>query len=229
MSEQSQREALVALIAAQRGKRDRSAIREALIRDGADAALVDQALAQVFDAAPTPAPTAQVYDAPAEPRAPERLVVPEPANVERIRAYLEQHRDRYDREALRRQLLTDGQSREAVDLAIAQVFGLQVTAAPNATPVKTGTRTVVLTFLGLTLLNLVAATGLGYIATDADQLALALVPGLLLIGLEIAAMVYYRPRNRPRSRGIMWALIIALPFVAFGLLLGWCVALLQNI
>lgn len=46
----------------------------------------------------------------------------EPEEIAQIRAYLEEHRITYDREALRRQLLADGYSPYTVDLAITQVY-----------------------------------------------------------------------------------------------------------
>ena len=46
-----------------------------------------------------------------------------PEELAQIRAYLEQHRATYDREALRRKLLADGSTPAVVDLAITQVYG----------------------------------------------------------------------------------------------------------
>ena len=224
MSEHSQLDALVALITAQRGQYDRATIREQLVRDGADPGLVDQALARVFDEPHR----AAVYDVPAAP-IPARVIVPEPATVEQIRRYLETHRGTYDREALRQQLIKDGQPREAIDLAFAQVFGLSVTAAPALAQQPSSNGRIFLIFLGVTALNLVLSGGLAYAATLTEQVLVALLPGILLLGAEIAAMVRYRERNRALSRGIMWALIAALPVIAFGLLLGWCVAIIQTL
>jgi hypothetical protein len=42
--------------------------------------------------------------------------------IAQIRAYLEKHRAAYDREALRRKLLADGFTADAVDLAMTQVY-----------------------------------------------------------------------------------------------------------
>ena len=54
-------------------------------------------------------------------------------NVARIRAYLEQHRQTYDKQALRTKLLNDGHDPAAVELALAQVYGFEV--APGPAPV----------------------------------------------------------------------------------------------
>ena len=47
----------------------------------------------------------------------------EPEEVARIRAYLEQHRATYDREALRRKLVAEGSTPEAVDQAMTEAYG----------------------------------------------------------------------------------------------------------
>jgi hypothetical protein len=52
-------------------------------------------------------------------------------DIARIRAYLEQHLDTYDREALRQQLLKDGHDPQAVDIAMAQVYSFQSQQTKN--------------------------------------------------------------------------------------------------
>jgi hypothetical protein len=148
-------------------------------------------------------------------------------SVERIRNYLEQHRDTYDRDALRRKLLNDGQPAQAVDLAIAQVYGLHVTAAQAPVEPAPSRRPFLLTLLGVLLLNFVASCTLttilfssGFAAPGAFLLA-ALIP------LELAIMAYFWRRNHPVARGFMWALIGSLPVIAMGLLLGFCVAIIS--
>ena len=72
--------------------------------------------------------------------------------VARIRDYLEQHRQTYDRDALRQQLLADGHPAEAVDLAIAQVYGVQVTG-PVQQPARDTRAKLALVILGTLLVN----------------------------------------------------------------------------
>lgn len=146
----------------------------------------------------------------------------------RLRAYLEQHRATYTQEALRKQLLADGQPAQQVDLAIAQVYGFAVpgtTAAP-APPAQTtriiliAAATFLVNYLGIPLL----LWGLAQIRNDA-ALLLAFAPLLVELG---AAIGLWR-RNRTVARGLAWALAASLlPLGAAVLLFGICLALLGT-
>lgn len=147
--------------------------------------------------------------------------------VQQIRSYLEQHRDTYDREALRRKLLSDGHSPQAVDLAFAQAYGLPVNAAQAPSDPPENRAPFLATLFGVLLLNFVAScllTTIMFTNNVPPENALLMA---VLIPLELAIMAYFWRRNRPVARGFMWALIGSLPVVAMGLLLGFCVAIIN--
>lgn len=147
------------------------------------------------------------------------------ATVARIRAYLEQHRYTYERDVLRQKLIDDGAPPQAVDLAIAQVYGFDVqgTSTPAAT---SNVLTIVLLGFGVFLLNY-AASFLTLAASNGSEYAL-IVPAVLALGELVAAIVLWR-RRPPIARGLAWGLAGSLiPLVLLALLFGICIALLGG-
>jgi hypothetical protein len=153
-----------------------------------------------------------------------------------IRAYLEQHRATYDREALRQKLLADGHNREAVELAMAQVYGLQVAPQPAPASGSTVSRYWLL-ILGVVLLNvmLLPASIVVTVNSELAQTALALLAGglapvIVVLLLETGAILYWR-RTRPQlSRALLIGVGASLGMVVpLALLFGACVALIMGI
>lgn len=214
MTNQPQLDALIAWIEQQRGSVDHETIRQQLIQSGTAPQLVDQALAQVYGAAPY-APLPQLQTA------------ARPDSVARIRAYLEQHKQTYTREALQRKLLEDGHDPQAVDLALAQAYGFEV-AATGAPPPQSRTQTIVLTALGIFVLNYVLWALISALTIDSNfETGLALIAGM--VAVEVAAAVALRSRNRAVSRGLAWGIALSLlPVVALALLFGICLALIGG-
>ncbi|HEX6293199.1 MAG TPA: hypothetical protein VFZ66_28715 [Herpetosiphonaceae bacterium] len=215
MTNQPQLDALIGYIQQHRQSADRAAIRQRLLQDGADPQLVEQALAQVYGAEPA-----------AQPIAPDSQAADQPDSVERITAYLEQHRQTYTQEALRQKLLADGHEPQAVDLAAAQVYGFAV--RPSGKPEVSDRRTVVLTALGLFVLNYVVWMALGLISFNVAPIEILwLIPTLVV--LEIAAAVAARTRSRAVARGLAWGIAISmLPVVALALFFGICLAIIYS-
>ncbi len=157
----------------------------------------------------------------------------DPQHVARIRAYLEEHRGTYERQALRGKLLEDGHDPEAVELALAQTYGFEV--APSSPPTGTNTTTpLLLAITGTLLFNYVllpilVVLLLQVVATDATSFFIGvIVPGVLALVVEVGAAVALR-RERPAvARGIGWGILISLiPVAGLALLFGACVALLR--
>jgi hypothetical protein len=161
----------------------------------------------------------------------------DPDRVARIRAYLEQHRDSYDREALRQQLLADGHDPQAIDLAMAQVFGLQVGPQPNATAERDAsfnTTQFALIIIGIVALNFLLLCGafsatVNLISDGTDFTILLAASTLLPLLIEGGAAWALRRRNRTVSRGLMWGAIASGVLLLLGvLLIGACFALLSG-
>jgi hypothetical protein len=157
----------------------------------------------------------------------------DPEDVARIRAYLQQHKETYEQQALRAKLLEDGHDPQAVELALAQTYGFQV--APSTPPVggnTTGRLLLVITgtlLFNYVVLPIIVVLLLQVGATDATSFFLgAIVPTVLALVVEVGAALALR-RTRPVvARGIGWGILISLiPVAGLALLFGACVALLR--
>lgn len=234
MPEQPQLAAIVTYLQTHRATHDRELLRQRLLHDGAPEDLVDQAIALVYG----PDDTTTSSNTSADPLTPINTASPTPSLpssiniaaaspdvVGRIQNYLEQHRHTYDREALRHKLLADGHPMQAVDLAMAQVYGLSVTSPEMPSDPPTSRTPFLLSLFGVLLLNFVASCTLTTIMFSTDFSPSNVFVMAALIPIELAIMAYFWRRNRPAARGFMWALIASLPVVAMGLLLGFCVAI----
>lgn len=154
--------------------------------------------------------------------------------IAHIRAYLEQHGDTYDRDALRQRLLADGHDPEAVDLAMAQVYGLQVTPQP-APGIDQGssynTTLFVVVMIGTVVLNIILFCSAGSITARGflEDQALTLAVGLGLLSplvIEGVASLLMRRRNAAVSRGLMWgAIATAVVLMLAVLLIGVCIVI----
>ncbi len=235
MPEDPQLHAIVTYLQTHRATHDRELLRQQLLHDGAPADLVDQAMEQVYGqstaaptnpAAPTSTPESNVGSE--QSTSPSVSSMNNPAEVERIRSYLEQHRDTYDREALRRKLLNDGLAPQAVDLAFAQVYGLTIPAAEVPPDPQANRRPFLVTLFGVLLLNFVAGCTFSGIIFTLQAFNPSMFLLAALIPLEMAIMAYFWRRNHPVARGFMWALIGSLPVVAMGLLLGFCIGIVSS-
>lgn len=223
MTDQNQLDALIAHIQQQRATADRDTIRQQLLAAGAPQPLVDQALAQVYGSEPvtTPATTVITSSPPAF----------ESVSVDRIRAYLEQHKQTYTREALRERLIQDGHNPQAVDLAIAQAYGFQVSNTTPAPP-QTNRTQFILTIAGVFLFNYIVWTILLVVGLNNSDSVLTIglwaVPIMLIVEGMAAAVL--RGRNRTLSRGLSWGIgLTVLPLVTLGLLFGICLAILGGL
>jgi hypothetical protein len=155
----------------------------------------------------------------------------DPEYVARIRAYLEEHRHAYDRDALRQKLLADGHSAEAVDLASAQVYGFQVGTAAAPAP-RSNTPGFLSSLLGVLALNFVGLpillTLLGRITGFGLAINL-LIMLLALVGEGVVAGVLWR-RNQPVARGLAWGVAGSLaPLLLLLVLFGICLALIGGL
>jgi hypothetical protein len=165
----------------------------------------------------------------------------EPDDTARIRAYLEQHRATYDRAALRAKLLEDGHDAESVDLAMAQVYGFEVTppgSPPSSPPVDDTRKRVILIAVGTFLANysILPALAIGVVGTGnfagSSFLSAFSVVGVvpLVLLLEGLAVLLLRRRNATWSRGLGWGLVVSLiPLIGLALLFGICVALISTL
>ncbi len=147
--------------------------------------------------------------------------------VARIRAYLEQHRHSYDRDTLRRKLLDEGYDPQAVDQAMAEVYGLKVESRAAQASGDITTQ-VLLVAAGIFLLNLLLLPILATVLLRSGAGSWTWLV-LLCIPLEIVAAIAFRKRNRTVTRGILWGLGATLALVAFvALLFGICIAILST-
>lgn len=152
----------------------------------------------------------------------------EPDQVERIRAYLEQHRYAYDRDMLRKQLLADGHAPENIDLAMARVYGFQVGSTQQATPATSNTR-YVLAGIGVFLLNVFALPFV--LSLLSGSVSFAIMSELYAAAMlaEIIAVAVLRRRNRPLARTLGFGVLGTIVPIALGLVLfGICVAMLRS-
>lgn len=137
----------------------------------------------------------------------------DPEAVAHVRAYLEQHRATYTRDALRKQLLADGHDPQAVDQALAEVYFAPENAPPNPIQRKSNILVILLVVVGTVLLN----ASLCVVTINTNWLFL--LAGLVL---EVIAIVYFW-RSRPSAaRGILWGIlasvllvVAAIAFVVF--------------
>lgn len=214
MTDQNQLDTLIARIQEVRPTTDRDTIRQRLLAAGAPTQLVDQALAQVYEAQPITAATTS------EPPAFESV------SVDRIRAYLEQHKQTYTREALRSRLIEDGHNPQAVDLAIAQAYGFQVSS--TSPPPGVNRTRLILTIAGVFLFNYVVWAILIALTINSSAAGFWAVPALLILeGIAAAAL---RRRDRTLSRGLTWGIgLTVLPLVTLALLFGICLAILGGL
>lgn len=216
MTDQNQLDALVARIQQQRTTTDRDTIRQQLLTAGAPPQLVDQALTQVYGSPP-------IADAVTTSGPPAF----ESVSVDRIRAYLEQHKQTYTREALRERLIEDGHNPQAVDLAIAQAYGFQLSSTP-APPEMDRTR-FILVIAGVFLFNYIFwGIIVALVIVGQSPAWLWAIPVMLV--LEGVAAAVLRPRNRSLSRSLALGIGVSLlPLVTLGLLFGICLAILGGL
>jgi hypothetical protein len=214
MTNQPQLDALIAQIEQQRQSADRETIRQQLVQSGASPQLVEQALAHVYRPA-------------SEIQRPLNVMTDQPDAVARIRAYLEQHKHTYTRDALQLKLLEDGHDPHTVDLALAQTYGFEV-ATTGTPPQQSQITTVILTAMALFVLNYMLWGVIGAFTVDSRfGLGLSLIAGTVV--LEIATAIALRSRNRAVSRGLAWGIAISLlPVVALALLFGICLAIIGG-
>jgi hypothetical protein len=160
----------------------------------------------------------------------------DPNAVATIRAYLEHHRHTYDREALRQKLLADGHDPAAIDLAVAQVYGLQIAPGASPTPQRDSAWQMLAAIFGTVLINFIALAGLAVLVVRGIALSEPSVfptLGFVIFGLclaaEMGAALRFWRRNRGLARGFVWGLAITLLPVTMGALgFGVCVALLSS-
>jgi hypothetical protein len=163
--------------------------------------------------------------------------MPDSEQVARIRAYLEQHRQTYEREALRQKLLADGHDPQAVDLAMAQVFGLQIAPAPSSGGFRLGRPGYILLIVCTALLNIlilpaavVLMLRLGGNLSGTSLLVGSLAPLMVVLLLETLAILFLRGRSPQVARGLVLGLGTSLALVVpMVLLLGGCVALISSV
>ena len=242
---------------------DQAVLRQQLLDDGHDPQAVDAAIAQVYGAPAAEPVQVEPLSAPSPPGGePVPVVVPLPSDgdqetaitsdlpegtappsglptltptpdVERIREYLERLRNTYTQSALRQGLLADGHDPEAVDLAMAQVFGLQV-AGPEQPAQPPATGRIALIIIATFLFNYIAlpviAGGISSVAESVGGLDVFSITALLVFGVLVAEVVAYfvlRRRNRTLARGIGWGIVATLvPLAGLLLLFGVCLAII---
>lgn len=150
----------------------------------------------------------------------------DPEHVARVRAYLEEHRQRYDQNALRSQLLASGHPEAVVDLALAQVYGYDPPPATAATPPQRSWLWMALTILATMIGTYVVLVLLFGLALDSSN-ALVIFSPLLLLPLQIGVALLVRRRNHPLARRLIWGIAAAwVPLFSLVLLVGICLALI---
>jgi hypothetical protein len=158
-------------------------------------------------------------------------------DVARIRTYLEEHRATYTQAALRAKLLEDGHNQEAVDLAMAQVYGFAVPPASPQPAENTRTR-VILIAAGTFLANYILLPAIVVaIITVVDQGGAGFGPALASFGIipvvllfEGLAAFLLRGRDRTIARGLGWGVVASLlPLIGLALLFGVCFALITTL
>jgi hypothetical protein len=153
------------------------------------------------------------------------------ALLAKIRDYISRNRASFTLDALRRKLIEEGVPADAIDVAIAQLYpdpyrGPSPVAQPGTNRSWTVGR-VVLTMLGITILNLVvgAASIWAGIALDSGIPFLAGCGGLLVA--EIAGAIYFARRNGSLSIGLVLGIVLS-PVAAVAILFGLCILVLSN-
>jgi hypothetical protein len=147
----------------------------------------------------------------------------DPQQVVRIRDYLEQHRQTYDRDTLRQKLLADGHPAEAVDLAMAQVYGVQITGSVPRAP-GTSRKKLALALVGVFFFNYLAVPAILSALPDIFG-SYTLLAFPLVVVLEILAAVLLRKRDRSLARGFGWGVVATLAPIVVGVaLVGICIA-----
>jgi hypothetical protein len=149
--------------------------------------------------------------------------VPNRDAVERIRQYLETHRDEYERDALRKRLYEDGYDLADIDAAEAIVY-----AMPGN--LITSRLAFVLTLFGALGLNLLIVPGtILFVMFASLEYPFAGLVALLLLPVELVMALLLRASHRSGapvavSKGLLWGLgISAIPLGAIALLAGACI------
>jgi hypothetical protein len=193
---------------------DRATIRQQMIVAGHPPELIEQALERVYGAAPVS--NSQLEQRP----------VAQAVSVERMRAYLEQHKQTYTQEALRRKLIEDGHNPETVDLAIAQAYGFQVSGTPPLP--EYDRRTVALISAGVFLFNYAVWTVAVIFTVQGSGPGFGVIPALLIP--ETVAAVVLRRRNLSVARGLAWGIGVSLlPIILLALLFGICLVVIGGL
>lgn len=175
-----------------------------------------------------------------EGRTPQRLgenageIAQNDAEVERMAAYLRQHRDHYSLEALRKQLFQAGKSPAQVELAIARLTAEQpVQSRPRRWP-----QIILLVVLNTILLPVVAyllAITFGGIDDAPVTATIITGPALLLIELITGIILLFRQRTAWIGKALLISvvislvLIVVLVVVGAILLAGTCIMMLRNL
>ena len=129
------------------------------------------------------------------------------ADIAHIRAYLEQQREIYHRDALRTKLLEDGYAPESIERAMAQVYG--GAQAPPVAQAARMTGAMLVASLATVLLNGgICLAGYRFIPGSG---MVATVLGALV---SILAMAFFTHRQPAVARGIRWGCAIWVLFVA---------------
>ena len=139
----------------------------------------------------------------------------DPSEIERIRAYLEQHRNTYDGDALGNNLLADGHDPEAIEQAMAQVYAEQ--QGPPASQAASMTAVTLLAGVGTVLLNGgLCLAGYRFIPSS------GFVSNVLGALVSILAIAYFTHRQPAVARGVRWGCAIwALIVVGITVFVFW--------
>lgn len=153
------------------------------------------------------------------------------ALLARIRDYIAQNRHAFTLDALRKKLIEEGVPPDAIEVAIAQLYPdpYRGPAPAAAEPAKKAWSVgkVVLTMLGVTLLNLVvAALGLFGSFQFENPLPFFLACGILF-AVEVAGAVIFARKNGAVSIGLVLAIVLS-PIAAVAILFGMCLIALSN-
>ena len=215
---------IIAYIAQNSAAYSLDALRDQLLAAGYSVDDVDAAFARSAQ----PPPQAPQEE---EPQAPAPLATSDEAAIERMVDYLQRNRQQYTLEALRQQMLGQGQPPALVEAAMERVAPTRSSAPPR----RRWTLVALIVVANIVLLP--ALTGLlSYLATLIFDNNLFTWIALLLVVAEVIGGValLFNPRWRWLGIGLLLGLVLtiaiaaALIVIGLVLFLSWCATLLNG-
>ena len=144
----------------------------------------------------------------------------EGSTIERIKTIVEAQRQTHDQQTLRTMLLADNYDARAVDLVLAQAYGLTVSPATAATTISPTTKVVlyaIATFFANAVVLMALITAFMALLSVIDSFDITILGFVLPIAVLVAGesgMVIYLRRNSPiLARGLGWGIVITVSVI----------------